>query len=126
MPYLPDPQSSWTSFRQTEKHFKSRHIPHTAPVLPSDVLDLSRPERAEDDEVWSGGWWGPEENEGDVRYRRRKGKERARGERGADGSESVEILDLGGGRIGYLIAEGQSFPQMCWTTRFGSRTMRWC
>ena len=110
MPYLPDPQSSWTPFRQAEKHFKSRHVAHTTPPLPEGILDLSRPASKEDDEVWQSGWWGPEENEGTVKYRRRKGKERAKGERGDDGKQSgsVEVLHLGDGRVGYLVAEGRS------------------
>lgn len=107
MPYLPDPQSSWTPFRQAEKHFKARHIPQTTPPLPFGILDLSRPECEEDDEVWKSGWWGPEEDEGMVKYRRRKGKERARGGRGDSGLEGIEALKMGDGRIGYVVAEGE-------------------
>jgi hypothetical protein len=112
MPQLPDPpqasSSSWTPFRQAEKHFKSRVIPHTTPSLPLGILDLSRPPSREDDEVWQGGWWGPVEDELDVKYRRRKGKERARGERGEDGSKGLEVLDLENGKLGYLVSEGTS------------------
>jgi alkylated DNA repair protein alkB family protein 1 len=106
MPHLPDPQSSYTPFRQAEKHFKSRLIPHTTPFLPPDILDLSRPATQEDDEVWRSGWWGPIEDEGSVRYRRRKGKERDRGERGPGGGDGLEKVDLGEGKIGYLVSDG--------------------
>lgn len=110
MAILPNPQSSWTPFRKVEKHFKSRSVQHTTPVLPLGVVDLSRPPRAEDDEVWQSGWWGPEEDEAAVRYRRRKGKERARGERGeGDGTlEGVRAILLDDGRTGYVVADGQS------------------
>jgi alkylated DNA repair protein alkB family protein 1 len=108
MPHLPDPQSSHTPFRLAEKHFKSRLIPHTTPSLPPDILDLSRPLLQEEDEVWRAGWWGPPEDEGSVRYRRRKGKERERGTRGDDGSEGLQRVDVDG-RIGYVVADGLSF-----------------
>jgi alkylated DNA repair protein alkB family protein 1 len=104
-----DPQSSHPPFRQVEKHFKSRLIPHTTPSLTPNTLDLSRPLCQEDDKVWQAGWWGPIEDEGSVRYRRRKGKERARGERGGDGAEGLKKLDLGEGKIGYLISDGRSW-----------------
>jgi alkylated DNA repair protein alkB family protein 1 len=108
MPHLPDPQSSHTPFRQAEKHFKSRLIPHTTPSLPPNILDLSRPVAQEDDEIWQAGWWGPIEDEASVRYRRRKGKERAKGERGGDGADGLAIVDVGG-KVGYIIANGLSF-----------------
>lgn len=120
MPYLPDPQSSWTPFRQVEKHFKSRHVPHTTPALPAGMVDLSRPERVEEDEVWLSGWWGDEEDEVTVRYRRRKGKERARGERRGEGSEGVRTVRLTDGRIGYVVAEGESRVRpllRCWSRK---------
>lgn len=107
MPHLPDPQSSHTPFRQAEKHFKSRLIPHTTPTLPPDTLDLSRPSSQEEDEIWRSGWWGPPEDEASVRYRRRKGKERERGTRGKDGREGLEVVDVGG-KVGYLVADGMS------------------
>jgi len=107
MSHLPDPQSSHTPFRQAEKHFKSRLIPHTTPSLPINILDLSRPATQEDDEVWRAGWWGPVEDEPSVRYRRRKGKERARGERGEDGSDGLMTVDVGG-KLGYVVADGEA------------------
>jgi alkylated DNA repair protein alkB family protein 1 len=109
--HLPDPQpsSSHTPFRQAEKHFKSRLIPHTTPSLPLDIIDLSRPVSQEEDEIWRSGWWGPVEDEGTVRWRRRKGKERERGERPFErGGERLEKLVLGDGTVGYLVADGQS------------------
>jgi alkylated DNA repair protein alkB family protein 1 len=105
MPHLPDPQSSHTPFRLAEKHFKSRLIPHTTPTLPAGIIDLSRPSTQEEDEVWRAGWWGPPEDEGSVRYRRRKGKERERGTRGDDGSLGLSKVDVEG-KVGYIVADG--------------------
>jgi len=110
MPHLPDPQSSHTPFRLAEKHFKSRLIPHTTPTLPSGILDISRPATQEEDEVWRAAWWGPPEDEGSVRYRRRKGKERERGTRGEDGSEGLSKVDVGG-KVGYIVADGGFLPR---------------
>jgi hypothetical protein len=81
MPHLPDPQSSHTPFRLSEKHFRSRLIPHTTPILPAGIIDLSRSSTQEEDEVWQAGWWGPPEDEGSVRYRRGRVK------RGREGRE---------------------------------------
>ena len=105
MPHLPDPQSSHTPFRLAEKHFKSRIKPHTTPTLPPGIIDVSRRPTQEEDEVWRAGWWGPPEDEGSVRYRRRKGKERERGTRGEDGSEDLKRVDVGG-KVGYIVADG--------------------
>jgi alkylated DNA repair protein alkB family protein 1 len=111
MPHLPDPQSSHTPFRLSEKHFKSRLIPHTTPILPAGIIDLSRSSTQEEDEVWQAGWWGPPEDEGSVRYRRRKGKERERGTRGEDGAEGLSKVDVGG-KVGYIVADGVSTFQL--------------
>ena len=47
------------------------------------------------------------EDEPSVRYRRRKGKERARGERGEDGSNGLMRVDVGG-KVGYIVADGKA------------------
>lgn len=99
--------SEQSPFRRAEKHFKCRRVAHTTPPLLPGTLDVSRPENREDDEVWQSGWWGPEEDEMGVRYRRRKGKERARGERREDGAEGLKVIKLSDGRHGYVVAEGE-------------------
>ena len=128
MPYLPDLTSllpgkasttttaseaspagpSHTPFRLAEKHFKNRFNPLKLPSLrnrPVPVLDLSRPARQEDDEVWKAGWWSPE-NEPGSRPRRGKGKARELGERPAQDFEGLERNELNDGRTGWIVAEG--------------------
>lgn len=101
MPQLPD-TSAYTNFRIAEKHFKNRSEPGHLPSLRTyDVVDLSRPDKLEDDEVWKAGWWG------EMKGRYRKGKERARGERPQmDRYDQFQMIECGQGRMGYVIAEG--------------------
>ena len=99
------PTCSYTAFRLAEKHFKNRASPGYLPALrdaPStrQVVDLSRSEKEEDDEVWQAGWWGPSGQNV------KKGKQRARGERSLL-DDPYERIDIGGGKIGHVLAEGQ-------------------
>ncbi|WWD17760.1 hypothetical protein CI109_102201 [Kwoniella shandongensis] len=74
MPSLPD--TTHTAFRLTEKHFKNRSVKGQLPSLHEyqhNLVDLSRPDRPEHDEVWRAGWWSTNKS--------RKGKERDLGER---------------------------------------------
>ncbi|RXK40273.1 alkylated DNA repair protein AlkB [Tremella mesenterica] len=108
MPSLPDIDSPHTAFRRTEKHFKSRVVKYALPSLRTlPVLDLSRPDDHEDDEVWKAGWWGPQDV--DSLQRLRKGKERERGERpdlDVGLLKSVRQVTLEDGDVGWVVAPG--------------------
>jgi hypothetical protein len=118
MPSLPDPPSrgetSWTPFRQAEKHFKNRSTPRYPSLLGWGLLDLSRPELEGDDEVWLAGWWcddsaGDSVSLGNERRRRMrawKGKERDRGERPETDLGGLRRLELSDGREAWVVAEG--------------------
>jgi hypothetical protein len=105
MPSLPD--TAHSPFRLTEKHFKNRSNPHQYPSLHNQsILDLSRPLLQEDDEVWQAGWWAiPDAGSA---KRTKKGKERARGERPEMDLGGLRGLRTATGRIGWVVAEGQS------------------
>lgn len=118
MPSLPDPPSrgetSWTPFRQAEKHFKNRSTPRFPGLHGRGVLDLSRPELEGDDEVWLAGWWCPDSgdspslvNERRRRMRAWKGKERDRGERPESSLGGLRRLELSDGREAWVVAEGK-------------------
>lgn len=98
------------AFRLAEKHFKNRATPALPALqgLPADlcasVLDLSRPIDADDDPVWKAGWWGS--TYGDKP--RRKGKERARGERPNADLSGLRSLRLADGKTGYIVSEGKN------------------
>lgn len=103
------------AFRLAEKHFKNR----TTNALPAlrnlldftqAVLDLSGPPDQSADPVWQAGWWGTEYTEPSPSRRRKKGKERAIGERGERpvmDLDGVPCLRLKDGRTAYLVAEGE-------------------
>lgn len=105
------PNITLTPFRQVEKHFKNRAIKGRLPSLRKyPVVDLSRPEKAEDDPLWTAGWWSPENDvEVDPSGRRRaKGKARALGERpGEMMLEGVREIRLLSGKKGYVVADGE-------------------
>lgn len=110
--------STHPAFRLAEKHFKNRAtaaLPALRDLPPfcRAVLDLSRPDSCEDDEIWRAGWWGrtyepPAAGNG---RKPKRARERARGERPPLpdlGAEGVRSLELGDGRTGYVVAEGGS------------------
>nr|XP_031860915.1 alkylated DNA repair protein AlkB [Kwoniella shandongensis]KAA5527987.1 alkylated DNA repair protein AlkB [Kwoniella shandongensis] len=97
MPSLPD--TTHTAFRLTEKHFKNRSVKGQLPSLHEyqhNLVDLSRPDRPEHDEVWRAGWWSTNKS--------RKGKERDLGER--PDLALQQPITLHDGRVGYLVAPG--------------------
>ncbi|KAK8866039.1 hypothetical protein IAR55_001190 [Kwoniella newhampshirensis] len=103
MPSLPD--TSHTPFRLTEKHFKNRIVKNHLPSLRSHIhalVDLSRPTRQEDDEVWTAGWWSPDHDAEPSR----RGKERNLGERPELDTTGLKRITLSDGRIGYIVAPG--------------------
>jgi hypothetical protein len=130
MPSLPDPpdrgETSWTPFRQAEKHYKNRSTPRFPSLHGRGVVDLSRPDLEGDDEVWLAGWWCPDANPGlgsglgsagdshshslGTSRRRRmrawKGKERDRGERPETCLDGLRRLELSDGREAWVVAEG--------------------
>lgn len=113
MPSLPDTQ--YTAFRRTEKHFKDRSIRGRLPPLHGQkVLDLSRPAEQEEDEVWQAGWWGAQPgDEGAMQWRKwKKGKERMKGERPEQPYEGamagLRSIDLEDGWEGWVVADGTS------------------
>ena len=144
-PNLTPPSSEHTPLRLAEKHYKNRSLIKSrltpslrgSPELPEaqdksiagpssfrrrSVVDLSRPENEEDDEVYQAGWWSPEndaveaylaENGGQMgevkRWLRtwRKGKARNLGERPGDGGEGFKKVRVGD-KWGYVVAEGKS------------------
>lgn len=103
------------AFRLAEKHFKNRTtnaLPalRNLPEYTQAVLDLSGPLDQSSDPVWQAGWWGAEYTEPTPQRRRRKGKERAMGERGERpvmDLDGVPCLHLKDGRTAYLVAEGE-------------------
>ena len=111
MPFLPDTSlpdtSSHTPFRLAEKYFKNRSKPGVLPSLRNiGIVDLSRTDKEEDDEVWRAGWWGTEVELG---KKVRKGKERSRWERPALDIDSFgfERIFLEDGKVGWIVAEGK-------------------
>jgi len=111
------PAAAHPAFRLAEKHFKNRAtrslpaLRDLPPEICQRVLDLSRPENADDDEVYTAGWWGESYTAAprNSRRGRGKGKERARGERpeldlAAEGVERVVLAD---GKVGYVVSEGK-------------------
>ncbi|WVR05994.1 alkylated DNA repair protein AlkB [Kwoniella sp. DSM 27419] len=103
--------SNYTAFRLTEKHFKNRAVKGHLPSLrryQQSLVDLSRPSDQNVDPVWQAGWWSPENDlESDPSQpRRRKGKERAKGERPELDYSALERVTMTDGRTGYLVATG--------------------
>ncbi|EJT47181.1 hypothetical protein A1Q1_04039 [Trichosporon asahii var. asahii CBS 2479] len=104
------------AFRLAEKHFKNRTtnaLPalRNLPEYTQAVLDLSGPPDQTSDPVWQAGWWGAEYTEPTPQRRRRKGKERAVGERGERpvmDLDGVPCLHLKDGRTTYLVAEARA------------------
>ncbi|BEI80096.1 hypothetical protein CcaverHIS002_0106250 [Cutaneotrichosporon cavernicola] len=103
------------AFRQAEKHFKNRAthalpaLRNVPPALCRPVLDLSRPDSCEDDEVWLAGWWGRAYEPPVTGQRPRKTKERPRGERAPHPNheaEGVRSISLADGKIGYVVSDG--------------------
>ena len=103
MPSLPD--TSYTPFRLAERHFKDRAINGRLPTLhDQNVIDVSRSERQEEDEVWQAGWWAPNDV---ISRRSRKGKERERGVRPqSDDNSDLKRVKLENGLEGWVLAEG--------------------
>ena len=100
-----DGEPSYSAFRLVEKHFKNRSNPLKYPSLRRhNVVDLSRPEAREDDEVYNAGWWSPENDMDKVR--RSKGKERAKGERPENDLSQLSMIQLEDGKIGWVVAPG--------------------
>jgi alkylated DNA repair protein alkB family protein 1 len=105
MPSLPD--TTHPPFRITEKHFKNRSDPSRFPSLHfQGIIDLSRPDDAEDDEVWQAGWWG-NTDELTQSKRRKKGKEREKGERPQVEVDGLRRIELRNQREGWVVAEGE-------------------
>lgn len=112
----PTPEGAHPAFRLAEKHFKNRTtnaLPalRGLPEFAQPVLDLSGPAEQAADPVWQAGWWGAEyAPPSSAPRRRKKGKERAIGERGERPCmdlDGVRALQLADGRTGYLVAEGE-------------------
>ena len=104
MPSLKD--TSYTPFRLAERHFKDRAVKDCLPTLhQQNIIDLSRPEQQEEDEVWQAGWWAPSEA---ISRRSRKGKERKRGERPEfTVNPELKRVKLDNGLEGWVVAEGK-------------------
>lgn len=108
--------STLTAFRQAEKHFKSRANKDIYPSLrqwQDRLIDLSRPDSQEEDEIWAAGWWSPDHDvvPAATNGRRRKGIEKKnKGERPDLDIASLESLSLHGGKTGYIVAPGACAP----------------
>ncbi|OCF55339.1 alkylated DNA repair protein AlkB [Kwoniella mangroviensis CBS 10435] len=116
MPSVPDVTiNQFTAFRQAEKHFKNRAVKDKYPSLrkyQDSLVDLSRPEQQEDDEVWKAGWWSPD-HEPDARSNRSdwkpclfKGKEKDKGTRPDLPTSDLKPIQLNDGRTGCIVAPG--------------------
>lgn len=108
--------SALTAFRQAEKHFKNRANKDIYPSLrqwQDRLIDLSRPDSQEEDEIWAAGWWSPDHDvvPAATSGRRRKGVEKKdKGERPELDIASLESLSLHGGKTGYIVAPGACAP----------------
>lgn len=111
------PSPAHPAFRLAEKHFKNRAtaaLPALRDIpteLCRSVLDLSRPASCEEDEVYLAGWWGRSYEPLVANARKRKVKDRARGERPPLPdleAEGVRVVQLNDGRAAYIVAEGES------------------
>ncbi|KAL0241944.1 alkylated DNA repair protein AlkB [Cryptococcus tetragattii IND107] len=104
--------STLTAFRQAEKHFKNRANKDIYPSLrqwQDRLIDLSRPDSQEEDEIWAAGWWSPDHDIVPVATngRRRKGiVKKNKGERPELDTASHKSLPLHGGKTGYIVAPG--------------------
>ncbi|ORX36067.1 hypothetical protein BD324DRAFT_630043 [Kockovaella imperatae] len=97
------PSTSYTAFRKTEKHFKNRSSQSRLPTLYAceasrAALDVSRPDRQEDDPVWQASWWGAEQQNVRRRFQRDKGKR-------PELSEVPREVRCGS-KTGYVVSEG--------------------
>ncbi|WWC66508.1 alkylated DNA repair protein AlkB [Kwoniella pini CBS 10737] len=105
-----------TAFRLAEKHFKNRAVKDKYPSLRKygdSLVDLSRPNKQEDDELWKAGWWSPANDyEGSTSnwkawvFASYKGKERDLGERPHLTMSGLKEVKLGDGRVGWIVAPG--------------------
>lgn len=104
--------STLTAFRQAEKHFKNRANKDIYPSLrqwQDRLIDLSRPDSQEEDEIWAAGWWSPDHDIVPVATngRRRKGiVKKNKGVRPELDTASHKSLPLHGGKTGYIVAPG--------------------
>ncbi|ORY32229.1 hypothetical protein BCR39DRAFT_41711 [Naematelia encephala] len=116
MPSLPD--TTHTPFRLCEKHFKNRSLRGVYPTLHGrGVIDLSRPAKQEDDEVWRGGWWSAGMSEEELRrWRKGKGKARERGDREEVNVDELKRIELSDGKVGWVVSEGCIFIPQYLTT----------
>ncbi|WVW82433.1 alkylated DNA repair protein AlkB [Kwoniella bestiolae CBS 10118] len=117
MPSVPDViTNQYTAFRLAEKHFKNRAVKNKFPSLrkyQDSLVDLSRPDRQEDDEVWKAGWWSPDHEPNMTSsgtswkpWKMGKGKEKEQGVRPDLPMSDLEAIQLEDGREGWIVAPG--------------------
>ncbi|WVO16942.1 alkylated DNA repair protein AlkB [Cryptococcus depauperatus] len=106
------PERTHTAFRLAEKHFKNRAYLNRYPSLlqwKERLIDLSRSQAQEDDEVWQAGWWSPENETELINNQTKKskqGKEKEKGERANLDTSNLSKLRLKDGAVAYVVAPG--------------------